>query len=87
MGFVVIRLSPFKFGNELIEAITLTKHVADLSDLYGADGMAVELLECGTRFLVTEPSLSLFLKTNFHQSFAGLGEGGAGNLSGVIKRT
>jgi hypothetical protein len=71
-GFICTHLAEFEYGNEAIEAVSLTKYVTDFNDLHGDDGISVVLMECGTRFLVTEPSVSHFLKTNYDQSFSGL---------------
>jgi hypothetical protein len=69
-GFDCTHLAEFEYGNEAIEAIALTKYVTDFHDLYGIDGMTVVLMEFGTRFLVTEPSVSQFLKTHYDESFS-----------------
>jgi hypothetical protein len=64
-------LPQFQYDNEYIEAIALTKYIPDMVDLLG---ISVSLLECGTRFLVQEPSISRFMSTNYAECIAGFAD-------------
>lgn len=71
-GFVVYKLTSIEFENEIIDAIVLTKHIADINDTRSNEKLQVNLLPCGTKLLVTEPSVSQFMKARYEQSFHGL---------------
>jgi hypothetical protein len=70
-GFTIYLLPTFQFENKYVEAIVLTKIAPNLEDMIGPDKISVPLLECGTKFLVQEPSVSRVMTTNYSEAFNG----------------
>jgi hypothetical protein len=71
-GFLIYKLTSVEFENEVIDAVVLTKHIHDMNDTRSSEKIQVSLLPCCTKLLVTEPSVSQFMKLRYEQTFHGL---------------
>jgi hypothetical protein len=77
-GFSAFLSTSFICNDEMVDAVILHKQLLDVEDMRDKNQkLQVSLMECGTKYLVEEPSVPHFYHTHVDQMLAGIQNGEA----------